>query len=104
MIVRGSAVNAQTRCIHYHSKCDIVAVRFKCCDTFYACIHCHEELAGHAPAKWGKAERAVHAIFCGNCHNTMSISRYLDCSDSCPLCGAAFNPACVHHHHLYFEL
>jgi uncharacterized CHY-type Zn-finger protein len=53
---------------------------------------------------WGKDEREVHAIFCGHCHNTLSIAEYLNCQDSCPRCGAAFNPRCVHHHHLYFEL
>jgi len=81
-----------------------VAVRLKCCETFYACIRCHEELAGHAPIVWGKDEREVHAIFCGQCHNTLSIAEYLNCQDSCPRCDAAFNPRCVHHHHLYFEL
>jgi uncharacterized CHY-type Zn-finger protein len=94
----------QTQCAHYQSERDVVAVRFKCCNAFYACIHCHEELAGHMPVVWGKGERETHAIFCGNCHKTLSIAEYLDCRNCCPLCGAAFNPQCAQHYDLYFEL
>jgi uncharacterized CHY-type Zn-finger protein len=103
MIVRGASVNQQTQCVHYHSERDVVAVRFKCCDTFYACIHCHEELAGHAPLVWGKDERETHAVLCGNCRNILSIAEYLACGHFCPFCGTAFNPRCAEHHHLYFE-
>jgi len=79
-------------------------VKFKCCDTFYACIHCHEELAGHAPVVWGKDERETHAIFCGKCQKTLSIAEYLGCGNACPRCRAAFNPGCADHYRLYFEL
>src|SRR6202011_5806672 len=103
MMVRGSSVNKQTQCAHYHTDCDVVAVKFKCCDTFYACIHCHKELANHAPAIWNKQERETHAILCGRCHNTFSITECLGCANSCPRCGAAFNPRCADHYHLYFE-
>src|SRR5437868_9140631 len=104
MLVCGVTVNERTQCKHYHSEVDVVAVRFKCCNTLYACIRCHEEVAGHAPKVWGKDERAMHAVFCGNCHKTMSISQYLECRSHCPLCGAAFNPRCEQQHHHYFEL
>jgi uncharacterized CHY-type Zn-finger protein len=104
MVVHGVGVNEQTQCAHYHSERDIVAVRFKCCDEFYACIHCHKELAGHVPVVWGKGERETHAIFCGNCRKTLSIAEYLDGRNCCPFCGAAFNPHCAQHYDLYFEL
>ena len=104
MVVRGSSVNKRTQCAHYHSHRDVVAVKFKCCDTFYACIHCHEELAGHTPVVWGKDERETHAIFCGKCQKTLSIAEYLGCGSSCPRCRAAFNPGCANHYRLYFEL
>src|SRR5215831_18222803 len=45
MTVRGISVTEQTQCVHYQSEVDVVAVRFKCFDAFYACIRCHEELA-----------------------------------------------------------
>src|SRR5689334_3467102 len=103
MIVRGG-VNQRTQCAHYYSDRDLVAIRFKCCDTFYACMQCHEEMAGHAPSRWSKDEREIHAIYCGNCCRTLSIADYLNCGNFCPLCRAAFNPGCADHYHFYFEV
>lgn len=97
-------MTGKTRCLHYHSDLDVVAVRFKCCDTFYACVRCHYALANHLPLRWSKNEHEIYAIYCGNCNGTMSIREYLGCGDCCPLCGAAFNPGCAEHYHLYFEL
>jgi uncharacterized CHY-type Zn-finger protein len=104
IIIRGVGVKDRTQCAHYHSERDIVAVRFKCCDAFYACIHCHEELAGHAPVVWRKDEREMYSILCGNCRETLSIAEYLSYQNRCPRCGAAFNPQCEQHYHFYFEL
>jgi len=104
MQVHGRGVNARTQCAHYHSERDIIAIKHKCCGTFYACIECHNELAGHAPVVWKKTERNTEAILCGNCRSTLSISEYLACESSCPLCQAAFNPGCANHYPLYFEM
>jgi len=104
MTIHGVNVRDQTQCAHYHSELDVVAVRFKCCDTFYACIRCHEELANHPPLLWSKSDRQTRAIYCGSCRGTMSISEYLGCANRCPLCGAAFNPGCADHYQYYFEL
>ncbi|RZK30418.1 MAG: hypothetical protein EOO63_06785 [Hymenobacter sp.] len=102
--VYGVGVNERTQCAHYHSERDIIAIKHKCCDTFYACIQCHNELAGHAPVVWPKAERQTPAILCGNCHNVLTISEYLACHNTCPECQAAFNPGCANHYPLYFEM
>ena len=104
MMVRGCGVNELTQCAHYNADCDVVAVKFKCCDTFHACIHCHQELADHDAVAWGRHEREIHAILCGRCRNTLSITEYLGCENSCPRCGTAFNPRCADHYHLYFEV
>ena len=101
--VHGNAVNERTQCAHYHSGRDIIAIQHKCCDTFYACIKCHDEAADHAPAVWPKSEVSAEAILCGNCKSTLSITRYLGCNNTCPVCQAAFNPGCTNHYHLYFE-
>lgn len=103
IICHGTGVNARTQCAHYHSERDLIAIKFKCCDTFYACMQCHAEVTDHAPLVWPKAEFATAAIYCGNCHNTLSIKQYLGCADTCPVCQAAFNPGCRNHYHLYFE-
>ena len=99
----GISVNERTQCAHYHSERDLIAIKFKCCEAFYACIRCHEELANHAPVVWPASEFQVEAIYCGNCKSTLSITEYLQCDSTCPLCQVAFNPGCANHHHLYFE-
>lgn len=104
MGVRGLKVHDRAQCTHYHSERDIVAIKFKCCDAFYACIDCHRELADHPVVVWGKDERQTHAILCGNCRGTLSIEEYLSCGYRCPRCRAEFNPGCADHHHFYFEV
>src|SRR5712664_59058 len=44
--VRGVEVDAQTRCVHYRSTVDIVAIKMRCCGVYYACKDCH--IAGEA--------------------------------------------------------
>jgi uncharacterized CHY-type Zn-finger protein len=104
MDVGGASPGRQTQCVHYHSERDVVAIRFKCCDTFYACIRCHDDLADHTAARWRKDERETRAVLCGNCEKTLSIAEYLGCGNFCPFCGAAFNPRCGDHHEYYFEI
>lgn len=103
-ICYGVCVNERTQCAHYHSERDLIAIKFKCCDTFYACILCHNEMAGHTPVVWGLGERQAEAILCGNCHITLRIVDYFGCDNMCPVCRAAFNPGCANHYHLYFEM
>ncbi len=100
----GVGVNERTQCAHYHSERDLIAIKFKCCAAFYACIQCHDETAGHAPVVWGLNERQTEAILCGNCHSTLRIADYLACNNTCPVCRAAFNPGCAKHYSLYFEM
>jgi len=35
--VRGVDVGPETRCRHYDSELDVIAIRFPCCETFYPC-------------------------------------------------------------------
>lgn len=41
----GSIIDVNTRCIHYHTNLDIIAIKFKCCDIYYPCYKCHEEIS-----------------------------------------------------------
>jgi uncharacterized CHY-type Zn-finger protein len=102
-IVQGVALDAQTRCAHYRSSRDIIAIRMRCCGIYYACRECHDELAGHAPVVWPKAEWDEKTILCGACGLEISVNDYLASDSRCPGCRAAFNPGCKTHHHLYFE-
>jgi uncharacterized CHY-type Zn-finger protein len=103
IIIKGNLVDENSRCIHYHTAEDIIAIKFKCCDKYYACIFCHNEKETHTPIVWQKEEFDTHAVLCGNCKTTMSIKEYLGCENSCIVCNSSFNPKCVNHHHFYFE-
>jgi uncharacterized CHY-type Zn-finger protein len=101
--ILGLDVDAETRCAHWRSALDIVAIRMKCCGAYYACKDCHEALAGHAIEVWPRAARDERAVLCGACGAEMTIAAYLACADACPSCRAPFNPACRTHHPFYFE-
>jgi len=103
IIVKGKLVNGRTGCVHYHSLADVIAIKFKCCNEYYPCYYCHEEVAGHQSEKWEKNEWGRKAIFCGVCKSEMTIERYLKCNYQCPFCKIQFNPNCSRHNHLYFE-
>ena len=59
----GMEVDAQTRCVHWRSAVDIVAIKMACCGVYWACKDCHEALAGHAIAVWGRGS-GMRGRFC----------------------------------------
>ena len=101
--VKGIDVDPKTKCKHYHSEIDIIAIKFKCCNTYYPCYECHEALTDHTALQWGKEEHDEKAILCGNCGKELTINEYLQCNAICPHCSANFNAGCSLHHHFYFE-
>jgi uncharacterized CHY-type Zn-finger protein len=101
--VHGVALDPQTRCGHWRSPLDVVALKMRCCGAYYACRQCHDELAGHPAALWPKAEWDRPAVMCGVCGTELSVQGYMASGDRCPACDAAFNPGCRKHYHLYFE-
>jgi len=104
MVVHGISVDAETRCAHYHSALDVIAIKMKCCGQYYACKECHDALAGHASAVWPRDEWEQPVVLCGVCGAELSVRAYLDCGNECPQCGAKFNPGCRKHYHLYFAM
>lgn len=100
--VRGIQVVAQTRCAHYDSDLDIVALKFACCDTYYPCFRCHAETTTHSPIKWPASQFDAPAVLCGGCGTELPVRAYLGVT-ACPACSAPFNPGCTAHYHLYFE-
>ncbi|PZR37259.1 MAG: hypothetical protein DI538_12780 [Azospira oryzae] len=101
--ISGKPIDEFTRCVHYHSANDIIAIKFKCCNTYYPCYSCHEETADHAAQVWPIAEYDTTAILCGQCQHELTIDEYMNAGNQCPHCTAAFNPNCSLHYHLYFE-
>ncbi|WP_084500678.1 CHY zinc finger protein [Halalkalibacillus halophilus] len=102
--VIGTKVDPYTKCEHYHSSVDIIAIKFKCCDTYYPCYKCHEENTEHPIDRWAIEERDTKAILCGKCGHQLTINEYMQSANSCTNCNATFNVHCKNHHHLYFEL
>ena len=100
--VKGNTVDEQTRCTHYHSQLDVIAIKFKCCNTYYPCYYCHEETAGHKAEVWPSDEFDTKAILCGVCKQEMTIREYKTSNYQCPHCSSSFNPKCSNHNHLYF--
>lgn len=101
MIVYGKTIDSETRCVHYGTPKDVIAIKFKCCRRYYPCHLCHQESETHAAAQWAIDERQQKAIFCGVCSTELTIDTYLSV-DNCPDCGAQFNEGCRLHSHLYF--
>jgi uncharacterized CHY-type Zn-finger protein len=102
--VYGKVIDDNTRCEHYHSPVDIIAIKFKCCDRYYPCFQCHQEIADHPAEIWNKDEWDEKAILCGVCKTELSIKEYMDSGEHCPNCRSAFNPNCSKHYHLYFQI
>ncbi len=101
--VRGVEVDAETRCSHYDSERDVIAIRFPCCDTYFPCFRCHDAVADHPRETWPENRRSAEAVLCGVCGTELMIAAYLDSDSQCPDCDAEFNPGCANHYHLYFE-
>ncbi|CAN5152354.1 CHY zinc finger protein [soil metagenome] len=99
----GTDVDAQTRCAHYNSEIDIIAIKFKCCGKWFPCFKCHAGHTNHSAEVWSVEESDTLAILCGICGYQLAISEYFKCASVCPKCFSNFNPGCANHYHLYFE-
>ena len=100
--VLGPVVDAETRCIHYATALDVIAIEFACCRQFYPCYRCHAETAEHPATRWPASAGAEQAILCGVCDLRFTIDEYADAA-ACPACTAPFNPGCKLHWNLYFS-
>ncbi|WP_077303063.1 CHY zinc finger protein [Virgibacillus pantothenticus] len=100
--IYGQVVDQETRCVHYHSSEDIIAIKFKCCQKYYPCYQCHQHAESHPIEVWPKDQFNQKAILCGVCKTEFTIEQYLHINQ-CTDCGSVFNDGCRLHHHLYFK-
>jgi len=100
--VRGVDVDDETRCAHYGTDRDVVAIRFPCCDTYYPCHRCHAEVADHDAERWPIDRRGEPAVLCGACGTELPIQEYLGVT-ACPACETRVNPGCADHYGRYVE-
>jgi len=114
--VYGQAIDDQTRCVHWNSSRDVVAIKMHCCQRFYPCHSCHQQqtdTAQHTHTVWPRDEWQQPAVLCGVCKSQLSVQEYVSVygsysaqcasSTSCPHCKASWNPGCGKHLHLYFD-
>ena len=101
--VLGNVLDEETRCSHYHSEIDRIAIKFYCCYTYFPCYECHSENGCGSADVWPEEKFVEKAVLCGACGYELTISEYLECKSACPACSASFNPGCSLHRHLYFQ-
>ncbi|XCY62422.1 CHY zinc finger protein [Streptococcus iniae] len=99
MMVFGIGLDAQSRCVHYHSLTDIVALKCQVCQKYYACYHCHDEMENHPFATTDTSEALP--VICGACRTFLSRKEYE--TKACPNCQKPFNPECARHSSIYFN-
>lgn len=100
--IKGIDVDPETRCAHYHTKKDIIAIKFACCQTYYPCYQCHDQLVNHERTVWQKEQYDSKAVLCGVCGTELTIQQYFSSASTCPDCSSVFNEGCINHYHLYF--
>lgn len=103
-IIKGSVIDKETRCIHYHTEVDRIAIKFYCCLTYFPCHLCHEEAGCGDMQVWPRDKFDQKGILCGACGKELTINTYLQGTNKCPTCQTAFNPNCKLHEKLYFAI
>jgi uncharacterized CHY-type Zn-finger protein len=101
--IYGLQIHASTRCLHYHRDLDIIAIKFKCCQHYYACYLCHLALSDHPVERWQPQDLHKKLILCGFCGIEFTLEQYLTSQHQCSNCQSHFNPRCKLHWNLYFE-
>ena len=99
---QGFLVDKQTRCIHYHSELDIIALQCYDCKKYYACYRCHDSLENHPFEPYPLSLIQDKPILCGVCLKLLTYKQYKE-SLSCPFCFSRFNPGCQNHKERYFK-
>lgn len=100
--IYGVLIDDEGRCTHYHSKVDIVANKCYECRQYYACFHCHDELADHLFKAWPISEKPKEkVILCGRCQTELCYEDYQK-NNRCAKCNHLFNKNCTNHRHIYF--
>ncbi|KRL43329.1 CHY zinc finger protein [Lacticaseibacillus manihotivorans] len=96
--IYGQQLDVASRCRHYHSDLDVVALWCGQCQKFWACYEFHDAMGDHEFVPLPKAQALV---LCGACRCMMTYSQYQ--SGACPNCWYPFNPRCELHTDHYFQ-
>ena len=83
--INGLLVDDQSRCQHYHSPLDIVALKCFECQKYYACYQCHDRLEAHIYRAYPCQLKQDKVLICGVCRHEMTIEEYQDVEASTQL-------------------
>src|SRR5699024_1709835 len=86
------AIDQETRCKHYHSELDRVAIKFHCCGRYFPCIQCHGECGCGERKVWPRDTFNEKAILCGNCGEELTINDICIAKISVPHAGQILIP------------
>ena len=100
--IYGMLVDEKTRCVHYHSEWDIVALKCFECLRYYPCYQCHNACENHVFKPYPVRLSEDKVVYCGNCQSELTIAAYRGALQ-CPHCAHAFNPGCQQHYDVYFD-
>ena len=101
MRVFGLEIDEETRCLHYHSDLDIVALKCWVCQDYFSCYQCHDALRDHPFVAYPSKQKSDKVVLCGACRAELTIQDYQE-KMACSFCQRQFNPACQKHHSIYF--
>ena len=99
IMIYGIGLDSEGRCLHYHTKCDVVALKCNKCKEYFACYQCHNQLQNHPFEPVSKED--VAPVICGSCRHFLTFDEYK--KRACLYCRHAFNPKCPVHETIYFK-
>lgn len=100
--VHGCLLDQESRCVHYHSKLDIISLQCYNCKKYYACYSCHDSIENHSFDPYPLSLIYDKPILCGVCYQGLTYQEYQE-TLSCPSCFSPFNPGCQKHKERYFK-
>ncbi len=74
--VYGDILDEETRCQHYHSERDIIALKCFACQKYYPCFLCHDRYEDHAFLAYPVRRSEDRVVLCGHCRTELTISQY----------------------------
>lgn len=74
IMIYGIGLDSEGRCLHYHTKCDVVALKCNKCKEYFACYQCHNQLQNHPFEPVSKED--VAPVICGSCRHFLTFDEY----------------------------
>src|SRR5690625_8025706 len=84
-ILKGTVLDSETRCSHYHTELDRIAIKFYCCQTYFPCYLCHKESGCGETKVWPYDKLDKKAILYGACGEELTSKSYQNMEHKCSI-------------------